>query len=229
MNNKLQKLLQPSMGLALLILAIFAVLTYLFSNPKIAYAEGIVVVLLIIYALIDGRMRRRHLTQYLESVTYNVESAKNDTLLNFPLPMAVFRLSDQQIVWGNQVFFKICGKSSPSFGANLTSLVPGFSGKWLTEGKTQCPGLMELNGRQYQIHGNIVRSNKENDSNFMGITYWVDVTDYEDIRMEYLYTRPIVALIVLDNYEELLKNVPDRVKTELRGSVDALVEQWCSG
>ena len=31
----------------------------------------------------------------------------------------------------------------------------------------------------------------------MGITYWVDVTDYEKIRLEYYASRPIIAVIVI--------------------------------
>lgn len=30
--------------------------------------------------------------EYIESVTYDADTAKNNTLLNFPLPMAVFSL-----------------------------------------------------------------------------------------------------------------------------------------
>ena len=92
----------------------------------------------------------------------------------------------------------------------MEDLVPGFSGKWLLEGKTQYPGLLELSDRKYQIHGNIVRAGKNEKSSFMGITYWVDVTDYDAIQQEYEQSRPVVALIVLDNFDELIKNVPER-------------------
>ena len=35
-----------------------------------------------------------------------------------------------------------------------------------------------MNGRKYQIHGNIIRSEDGDDSAFMGITYWVDTVYY---------------------------------------------------
>lgn len=41
-------------------------------------------------------------------------------------------------------------------------------------------------------------------------------------------TRPVVAVIVIDNYEELLKNQPDRVISELRDAVDEKLNQWCA-
>ena len=62
----------------------------------------------------------------------------------------------------------------------------------------------------------------------MGIAYWVDVTDFDNIRLEYEKTRPVVAVIVVDNYEELLKNQPDRVISDLRDAVEEKLSVWCA-
>ena len=170
--------------------------------------------------------------EYIESVTYDADTAKNNTLMNFPLPMAVFSLNDSRIVWANQIFFDMCGVSGARFEARIDDLVPDFNGKWLLEGKTQFPGLLEINGRKYQIHGNIIRSSDEGEGRergFMGIAYWVDVTEYDDVRIKYEETRPVVSIIVIDNYDEMIKNQPDRVKNELRDAVEDRISQWCDG
>jgi len=225
----MQRLVEPGIRLFLVFLVLFSAVTYFFSL-KLAAAESVVTVLLIVYYVIDARKKRRELVEYIESVTYNVESAKKDTLLNFPLPMVVFRLDGNQIIWGNQVFFNICGRERPSFEARMTDLVPEFSGKWLTEGKNRCPGLITVGDRKYQIHGNIVRSAEDEDArDFLGITYWVDVTEYDAVRAEYWNSRPVVALIILDNYDELVRNQTDRMKTDLRGMVEDKLMQWSEG
>ncbi|HHU22578.1 MAG TPA: DHH family phosphoesterase [Clostridiales bacterium] len=229
MNKKLQKFVEPSMRLYLTFLIIFAVVT-LFFDERLAAAEGIVILLLLVYYIVNSRRRRRELIEYIESVTYNMESAKTDTLMNFPLPMVVFKLDDHQVIWGNQVFFNICGRVSPSFEAYLTDLVPGFSGKWLLEGKNQYPGLLEIGGRKYQVHGNIIRSaDDESVHNFMGVTYWLDVTEFDNIKQEYANSRPVVGIIVLDNYDELLKNASERKRIELRGELEDKIAQWSDG
>ena len=74
--------------------------------------------------------------------------------------MVVFKLDDKQIIWGNQVFFEICGVKRPSFESRMTDLVPDFSDKWLKEGKSQFPGTLTVGDRKYQIHGNIVTAPK---------------------------------------------------------------------
>lgn len=227
MNQKLQKFIRPGLPLFMVVMACFAVVSF-FVDWRLSVAEGVALVVLVLYSRVASRRRHRELVDYMESITYDITNAKNDTLLHFPLPMVVFRLDDNQVIWGNQSFFSICGQSRPRLEAYLGDLVPEFSGKWLLEGKNQYPGLLELAGRKYQIHGNVVRSSKGGDG-FMGITYWVDVTEYDDINREYAASRPVVTIIVLDNYDELIKNVPDRMKTELRNMVEDKISQWIDG
>ncbi len=231
-NKKLQKLIEPGTRLFLLIMILFAVATFFF-NETLAAVEAVVIVLLVVYYLLAARRRRKELVEYIENVTYNAESAKNNTLMNFPLPIVVFNMSDNQIIWGNQIFFDLFGDRQPSFEADLSDMVPGFSSKWLLEGKKQYPGLVQVGERKYQLHGNIIRSKNEDvqerAKDFMGITYWVDVTDFDNIKMEFESSRPVTMLLVIDNYDELMKNVPDRNKVELRGAVDDLLNQWAEG
>ena len=232
MNKKLQKIIEPGTRLFFIIMLGFAAATFFF-NEKLAMVEAGVIALLVIYYLLAARKRRKQLLAYIEDVTYNAESAKNNTLMNFPLPIVVFKLSDNQIIWGNQIFFDLFGNRQPSFEAALTDMVPGFSSKWLLEGKKQYPGLVQVGERKYQLHGNIIRGKNEDVKdaarNFMGITYWVDVTEFDDIKLEYESSRPVTMIFLVDNYDELMKNVPDKTKVELRGSVDDLLSQWVEG
>ena len=231
MNKKIQRVIEPGMRLFLIVLIVFAVITFFFKE-ELAIAEFIVIIILIVYSMLGAKRRRRELVKYLEDVTYNAESAKNNTLMNFPLPIVVFKIEDYQVVWGNQVFFSLFGGKKPSFEAKLTDMVPGFNIKWLLEGKTQYPGLVQVGVRKYQLHGNIIRSKSEQEDQrqgYMGITYWVDVTDFDDIKQEYENSRPVTAILVVDNYDELMKNIPDRAKVELRGLIDDKLAEWSSG
>ena len=232
MNKKIQRLVEPNIRLYLFFMVAFAAASLFFGQYLLAAIEGGVILLLVICSLFVSRRKRRELMEYIESVTYDADTAKNNTLLNFPLPMAVFSLNDSRVIWANQIFFNMCGVSGSRFEARLDELVPSFSGKWLLEGKTQYPGLLAMGDRKYQIHGNIIRpADAEGDQGhgFMGIAYWVDVTEYDDIRIKYEDSRPVIATIVIDNYDELVKNHPDRIKNDLRDAVEDSISQWCDG
>ena len=234
MNKKLQRLIEPSGRLYLFVLVAFAAAALLLGQYVLAAAEGAVLLLLIISSLFIGRRRRRELMEYIESVTYDADTAKNNTLLNFPLPMAVFSFNDLRVIWANQIFFNMCGVSGSRFEARLDTLVPEFSAKWLLEGKTQSPDLLSINGRKYQIHGNIIRPGEEQEDSagghgFMGIAYWVDVTEYDDVRIKYEDTRPVICVMLIDNYDELIRNQPERVKNDLRDAVEDIISQYWEG
>ena len=113
MNNTLKRLAEPGSRLYLVFLVLFAAATLFFKVYDLdmftlAMAEGGVILLLIIYTVIMRRRREKQLAAYIESVTYDTENAKNNTLMNFPLPIAVFHLADSRIVWGNEMLPTPC-------------------------------------------------------------------------------------------------------------------------
>ena len=231
-NNKLQRLAEPGGRLYLIFLVIFAAATLVTGLLGVQYfylaaAEAGLILLLLIYTHFARRRRKKQLAALIEEVTYDTENAKNNTLMNFPLPIAVFRLDDSRIVWGNEMFFNLASEKGSRVDARISDIVPDFTGKWLLEGKNRYPSLLQVGGRKYQIHGNIIRSERDENSAFMGITYWVDVTEYDDIRLEYEASRPVAAVIVIDNLDEMGKNQTERVRNDIRDSAEDKLNQWC--
>lgn len=226
MNKNIRRLLEPGMRLYFVFLVVFAALAFLF-NIHLGIAEIGITLLLLVYSLAVNRRRRNELENYIESVTYDAQIAKSDTLMNFPLPTVAFRLDNTAIVWGNRYFSELFNKGSLHFDTRISDLVPDFRSKWLTEGKFQYPGVVKLAGRRFRVYGNIIRGEDEG-HDFMGISYWLDVTDYDQIKEEYEDSRPIVAIILFDNMDEITKNQPERVKTHLQNAVSEKVENWCA-
>ena len=227
MNKKLKRFAESGVLIHFFFLIAFAAATWFFGMHELAYIEAGVIVFLVIFSLIMAARKRRQLTEFIESITYETDNAKSNTLMSFPLPIAVFRLDDSRIIWGNEMFFDMCGEKGARLDATITDLVPQFSGKWLLEGKKRYGSLIELGGRKYQLHGNIIRSaNDEADAAFMGITYWVDVTEYDDMRILYEETRPVVGIIIVDNLDELIRNYPDRTKNDIRDAIEDKLNQW---
>ncbi len=229
MNKNLKRLAEPGARLYLIFLVLFAAAALFFKMYELAAAEAGVILLLLIYGLFARRRREKQLAAYIESITYDTENAKNSTLMNFPLPIAVFRVDDSRIIWGNEMFFAMCGATGARLDARIADMVPEFTGKWLLEGKTQYPALLTVGERKYRLHGNIIHSDSENASasSLMGITYWVDVTEYDDIRIKFDNTRPVAGVVVIDNLDELFKNQPDRVRNDIRDAVEDKLRQWC--
>ncbi len=229
MNRKLSRLTEPSMRLYFAFLVIFAVVTIFFS-PYLAIGEGVIVLFLFIYSRISAHRRRKEVLRYMESVSFELDTATKDTLVNFPLPMVIFRMADGEVLWNNQSFLQITGDREHLFETHMGDILPGFSAKWLLEGKTENPELMELKGRKYKVYGNLARAiDPTKSQGLVCTTYWLDITDFSDIRDEFINSRTVMAIIMLDNYDELFKNTTDAVKSSILAQIDDRINNWAGG
>lgn len=124
--------------------------------------------------------------------------------------MAVIRLPEGEIIWGNDGFYAITGLSDGCRYQTLESVVPGFTTGWLREGRNELPGDQLIGTRRYRIYGNYVRSEDDATTVRLATIFFADMTEMFNVRDEFLRTRPITAVILIDNYDELMSNLPDR-------------------
>ena len=224
-KKKLSRLLEPGFQLYFICLAVFAAASLLLS-PELGATEGLVVILLYIYFRRSNAQRQREILKYIDNVTCNVDVATKDTMINAPLPMVIFRPESDEVIWSNDRFLQLTGEREHLFDTKLSSVVPGFSSRWLMEGKTECPAEVELSGRRFLVFGHLVRTDEKGAHSFLATTYWVDVTDYSSVRDEYYGSRPVCAILTVDNYEELMKGISDNEKSSVVNAIDEQVSAW---
>ena len=227
MNRKLPQLLQPSLQLYFVCLILFALASAMFSLP-LAILELAVVVLLALYHRSSLRKRRREITKYIENITGNVDIATKDTMVNSPLPMIIFRPESGDIIWTNDRFLQLTGDKEHLFDAKLETVLPDFDTRWLLEGKSECPDEVKLGERRFLVYGHLVRAS-ERGGGFLATTYWVDVTELANTRDRYQASRPAAAVLLLDNYEDLMKNLTENQRSTIYSEINARLDAWAAG
>ena len=224
-KNKLAHLLEPGMRLYFVFLLLFAAASALFSVP-IAVIEAAVVLVLYLYLRRTNAQRQREILKYIDSVTCNMDTATKDTMVNAPLPMVIFRPENDEVIWSNDRFLQLTGEKEHLFDTKLTAAVPDFSSRWLMEGKTECPTEVRIGERRFLVFGHLVRTEEQGARGYLATTYWVDVTDFAQVRDDFYATRPVVAILTVDNYEELMKGANDSAKSAMRSGIDDRLSQW---
>ena len=184
-----------------------------------------VVIILLLYSRASGHKRRKEITRYIENITGNVDVATKDTMVNSPLPMVIFRPESDDIIWSNDRFLQLTGDREHLFDAKLSSVVPNFDTRWLLEGKTECPDQVSFCGRRFFVYGHLVRTSDKG-SGFLATTYWVDVTQLCQIRDRYQATRPVMAVLLLDNYEDLMKNLTENERSAIYSEINSRLDAW---
>ncbi len=222
-KKKLAQLLRTKIWLGCLVMVAFALWCALERQYILAVAEAAAAVALLVLFQVDAARRYKALMKFLASVTRDVESAAKDTMLNSPLPMVIFRPESDEVIWSNSRFLRLTGNKEHMFDVRLSSVVPGFSSRWLLEGKQECPELLRVCGRTYQVLGHLVPEG--DDHGPLATIYWIDVTDYMDLQAVHAATRPVVALLLLDNYDEVLKNVAESTRSAIVGEISQKLGQ----
>ena len=107
--------------------------------------------------------------------------------------------------------------------------MPGFTTGWLREGRNELPGDQLIGTRRYRIYGNYVRSEDDATTVRLATIFFADMTEMFNVRDEFLRTRPITAVILIDNYDELMSNLSDSTISKLDAQINEAVSGWVTG
>ena len=225
-RKKILRLLEPGVRLYFFGMLLFAVAAAVAQNYALALGELAVTLVLYVYFRRTSAQRRREVLKYIDSVSHNMDAATKDTMLNSPLPMVIFRPDSDEVIWFNERFLQITGAREHLFDSKLSAAVPGFSARWLLEGKSECPEEVVVGERRFLVFGHLVQTADQSEQGYLANTYWVDVTEFSNVRRAYADSRPMAALLLLDNYDELLKNVPDNTRSALLNDINQRLGSW---
>ena len=222
MNKKLKRHLRQNTGYFYFILLAFAIATAVMQNYILALVEGTVTLILFIGYLIARNRRRKDLQLYLQTATDSMNTIEGATS---PLPVVVIRLEDSGIVFANELFTQISGYKDGFRQHLLQELLPDFPTDWLSAGKSEYPYDVTLGKRRYRVYGTAIIADDSRNTR-LGFLYFVDLNELYQVRDEYIRTRPVVSIILVDNYEEMTKNLTESAISLLNADIHNAITKW---
>ena len=227
MNKKLSRLFSPGMTIYFIILALYCAVLWLVLPPVAAGLFTAAGVATVIYYRIRTIRQREEIARYLQDASFSVDSVSNERM-NLPMPALILNLASQEIMWYNESFARLVGTDDRLFEVKITELFPCMTTDWLTEGKSEAPEPVSREDRRYLVFGNLIRTQEESAPYAAAMLYWVDQTDLLNTRDEFEDSRLVVGIILVDNYEELTSNIPDRAVSNLSARLDDAITAWAS-
>ena len=229
MSKKLIRGFRTNIMLYGLCLAAFVIAAIPFS-PLLAVAEALVSALVIYVGIRRNRMAQHSVRQYLDRVSGGIDTARSSNMLYAPLPMLVFDLNTGEVLWGNDRFLALTDLKEKMFEALVNDVIPGFDGHWMLEGKREAPEYVVWNHRTYRVYGALSHPDQlKGDHSMLATTYWLDITESEQMRQTLDMTRPAVAILMIDNYEDLMKACPESKRSALLADIEGKLNDWCAG
>ena len=225
MNRRLGRMLRPGMGMYFAVMALFCAVALLSQEYWLAAAESSITLLVFTLYVINRRNRDREIQKQLEEYTNTLESTSQG---ESPLPAVLVRLGDGGIIWANHRFSELTGYADTMMEQHLDEVLPGFSTDWLASGKTECPRDVTLGSSRYRVYGTTRRADDPRGT-MLGVLYFSDLTELYQIRDEYIRSRPVVSIILIDNYEELTKNLTESAISTMNAKLNETITQWTEG
>ena len=226
MNKRIARLLRTNITIFSLCLVLFALAAIPF-DVRLAIGEGVAAVAFFLLGRRRSKATQQSLRQYIQRFYGGMDSARSSNMLFTPLPMMVFDLATEDILWSSESFLQLTEQREGIFDAHLETVFPNISFHWLLEGKTEAPETVVWNHRTYRVFGGV--SHPEGGQSALATTYWMDVTDTEEMRRTLELTRPVVAILMVDNYEDLMKATPEGKRSAVRAMLEEKLSQWSTG
>ena len=225
MNKKLGRLLQPTMGGYMIVMILFTVASVVFGNYILAAIELVVTAAVLALYHMNRTNRRKKLQDFIQR---HLDEMSNTDGVKPPFPVLVLRLADGGVVYTNDAFIKLTGFQDTMAERNITELLPGFSTEWLSSGKTEYAYDVTIENRRYRVYGSAILADDPGKTH-LGVLYFADLTELYQVRDEYVRSRPVVSIILVDNYEELTKNLTEGATSAINARINDCIAQWCAG
>lgn len=225
MNGKLRKLVRTNMVLYILLLLVFAGLTARLS-PLLAAGEVAAALLVWYVSRRRNKVMQQQLHQYVERISGGADTAKTSNMLFAPMPMMVFNPDSEDVLWANDLFAELPGVGENIYESRVRDVVKNFETHWLMEGKPEYPGIFTWNDRRYRVFGCLSQPEEKGRFGVLATTYWMDVTDLEHMRSTLEETKPVAAIVMIDNYEDLMSACPEGKRSAIRAAIEEKMDQW---
>lgn len=221
---RFRKIFMPGVGLYLLTILVLDIAIFIYE--PFAGAFGAVIFLYLLYYNRSTKFKRtKEVTNYIENLNFHVESATKDTLLNFPLPLVMFEF-DGTIIWNNTSFGRLFEKNV--LGDKIQSFVEELDPKLLIS-EENITKQISIGDRKYTVLGNLMKVEEDGQENYLITLYWIDETNLYEISKKYEDEKPIVSVITIDNYDEVMKDTEDSARPQVLAEIDKKVNLWVEG
>lgn len=223
-SKKLSRIFIPKAGFYLWII-LFLVVIITIINPLVSIPGYVLLIFLVIYNYKSTRIRNREIAKYIETLTFNIDCATKDTLLNFPMPLVLAEL-DGTAVWYNPSF-KGMFDDDNFLNKTISGIVSDLRPE-ITEG--DCINIskdIEINNRFYTVLGSLVKiDNNNTEHSIIIMLYFVDNTDLINERQRFEDNKNTVGVIVVDNYDDLMQSLEDSQRPQMMAEIEKSIASW---
>ncbi len=161
---------------------------------------------------IDSR-QRKETEEYITTLSYRVKKVGEEALMEMPIGIMLIN-DDYYIEWTNP-FLASCFTEDTLVGRSLYDVSPSIIPLIKQEVETE---IVTLHERKFRVIHKVEER----------LLYFFDVTEQTEIEKLYEDERTAIAIIFLDNYDDLTQGMDDQTRSSINNSVTAILNKWAT-
>jgi c-di-AMP phosphodiesterase-like protein len=224
-NSKIMNVLLPDNKIYLLIILFFNC-AMLYYNVVIAVVGFIALVILTVYSILNNRDKMKKWTKYIENLSQELGNAAQSSLINLPVPLCLVNL-EGKLVWYNSKFSDMLSEKN-ILDKEISKLIPQLSLENIISGDVESLEI-KIGDKYFHLKKNVVNiDDKHKDDSVIFMFYWLEVTTYIKLKTKYNEERPILGIIQVDNYDEVIHNTKEEKIPFVLSEIESKINLWAS-
>jgi len=193
-----------------------ALMLYNYDQNK-CFAILIVTALLVVCFVTVFLVYSGNSLKHISKMNSHLESSAAEYMNSLPAPVAVVD-ENGTVVWYNRIFSESIAFGNDIFGMDIGSCVTVDINAVRNDGFSLC----SVNGCFYRISA---EKFDKGDISFL-VLYFHDETDYFNLKRITDETHPVVLIINIDNYDEIMQNAKESEKAKTSVETEQLIENF---
>ncbi len=220
-NHKMSNPFKETIPIYLVVIALLAgALAY--YNYKLGIVGIVLLLLMVFYNWNQSRLRAKKWRSYMDEMSSSIDSAARYAVFNLPVPLTVLDL-EGRINWYNSKFTDMVGEKSV-IGKPIKQWVDAFPMDQIKDG--QKISQLKVGGGLYNVYVNVVSLEGSNPSDLVFMLYWFDITELTELTNKLRDERPVMAMINVDNYEDVLNETKEEHIPFVKSEIEKKINLW---
>ena len=223
-NIKALEKIESKTKIYLIIIAILLIMLCMhdivFIIPSI-----ILYVLIIAYTIWVYNKRKGELSSYINELTFSVDSAAKNTLINSPFPLIILETSGN-VIWRSSTFNKEF--ANVGINAYIDELAREINLE-IQNNNYKVDKKIEIGNKIYHVIGDYVKMKKRDrkkEPKYMITLYFIDVTEEISLINKYNNAKTCMGIVMLDNYEEIIQRMSEERKPQVVAEIEKILYEW---
>lgn len=205
-KNPIYSFLYGLIGITVVLLGLLA-----YYNWILAVVGVVLAAIPFTFIFIFDQRGKKEIEDYIATLSYRVKKVGEEALMEMPIGIILIN-DDYYIEWANP-FISSCFSEDKLIGRSLydvaESLVPLIKQEVDTE-------IITLHERKFRV----IHKREEK------LLYFLDITEQAETEKLYEEEKTVIALIYLDNYDDVTQGIDDATRSSLNNSVTAILNKW---